>query len=62
MTLVCRWHFPQVASYEHAGRWLQFIANLGRARNCSRQDYSDIIWLESLVTVVGDKRKMAPGE
>jgi hypothetical protein len=33
MTLVCWWHFPQVASYEHARRWLQFIANLGRARN-----------------------------
>jgi len=29
---------------------------------CSRRDYSAIIWLESLVTVVGDKRKMAPGE
>ena len=33
MTLVCWRHFPQVASYEHARRWLQFIANLGRARN-----------------------------
>ena len=30
--------------------------------DCSRREYSAIIWLESLVTVVGDKRKMAPGE
>ena len=26
-------HFPLVAAHEHAHRWLQFIAHLGRARN-----------------------------
>jgi integrase/recombinase XerD len=33
MTLVCWRHFPHVVSYEHARRWLQFTANIGRARN-----------------------------
>ena len=29
-----RWaYFPLVAAYEHAHRWLQFTANLGRAGN-----------------------------
>ena len=33
MAEVCWRHFPHVGSYEHARRWLQFTANIGRARN-----------------------------
>jgi integrase/recombinase XerD len=33
MTEVQWSHFPLVAAYEHAHRWLQFTAHLGRAQN-----------------------------
>src|SRR5713226_2659478 len=33
MALVPWGHFPNVASYDYARRWLQFTANIGRAPN-----------------------------